>query len=360
MPSRTAAHRLRQYLLEAIEALNPSASAPFLSVDARLYNLLYLRYVEGLTVQESANELNVSPRQAHRDLRRGEESIAMTLWNEQSRSAQKARAIHLSSLDIEIKRMQIRPEPVAVVALLQTALVAVKPLAERRHITIKEQIAESSTHLYIDPAMAQQVVVDLLSHVVRGATGDVLAISLHAADEEARDAVITLSWSSASAAGQFPLVSPMAERLIERFGWQLSRGLRTKGGGDSVTLHLAPHGPSILIIDDNEGLVDLLKRYLSELSCRVLSATNGQEGLQIAETAELDAIVLDVMMPEMNGWEVLQRLQSHPRLTTIPIVVCSVFDDPELATALGASTFLAKPVSRTDVLDALQRLRVVS
>jgi CheY-like chemotaxis protein len=91
----------------------------------------------------------------------------------------------------------------------------------------------------------------------------------------------------------------------------------------------------------------------------VVVAVNGEEGLRLAQEVLPDAIVLDVMMPEMQGWEVLQRLHSDPPTASIPVVVCSVINNPELAEALGASLFLPKPVSRLDVLNALRKFGVV-
>jgi CheY-like chemotaxis protein len=72
-----------------------------------------------------------------------------------------------------------------------------------------------------------------------------------------------------------------------------------------------------------------------------------------------DAIILDVMMPEMDGWEFLQRLRARPETALIPVVICSIFNDPELAYSLGASLYLPKPVSRDNVLKALRQLGVV-
>jgi CheY-like chemotaxis protein len=65
------------------------------------------------------------------------------------------------------------------------------------------------------------------------------------------------------------------------------------------------------------------------------------------------------MMPEMDGWELLQRLRSHPSTAAIPVIICSVFNDPELAYSLGASTILTKPVKQTDLVDALRQVRVL-
>jgi CheY-like chemotaxis protein len=122
---------------------------------------------------------------------------------------------------------------------------------------------------------------------------------------------------------------------------------------------MVTEGPTVLVVDDNQGLVELLDRYLTGHACQVLAASSGQEGLRLARQVLPDAIVLDVMMPEMDGWELLQRLRAHELTAATPIIVCSVFDDPELAYSLGASLFLAKPVKRAEILAALRQLGVV-
>lgn len=125
------------------------------------------------------------------------------------------------------------------------------------------------------------------------------------------------------------------------------------------TLNLTGRGALILVVDDNEGLVELLDRYLSGHDCRVVTTASGAEGLQLAQELRPDALILDVMMPGKSGWEILQILRSQPHTATIPIIICSVFNDPDLAYALGASRFLAKPISRDHILDALRELKVV-
>lgn len=115
---------------------------------------------------------------------------------------------------------------------------------------------------------------------------------------------------------------------------------------------------TVLVVDDTPDNLSLMSGLLKDLY-RVKVANNGEKALQIAgsETPP-DLILLDIMMPGMDGWEVLQRLRTHSQTVAIPVVVCSVFNDPELAHSLGAAHFLPKPVSRESLLAALHQAGV--
>jgi CheY-like chemotaxis protein len=88
----------------------------------------------------------------------------------------------------------------------------------------------------------------------------------------------------------------------------------------------------------------------------VVGATAGAEVLKLARELAPVAVALDVMMPTQDGWEVLQSLKNDPTTRNIPVIICSVLDDPELAYSLGAAAYLHKPVTQADLLSALAAL----
>ena len=113
--------------------------------------------------------------------------------------------------------------------------------------------------------------------------------------------------------------------------------------------NVAPAGSAantILIIDDDPGTRDLLSRSLSGQRYSVVCASGGEEGLKLARQLHPDLIVLDVLMPGMDGWTVLTSLKSDPDLADIPVVILSVFEDKNMGFTLGASDYLTKPVDR--------------
>ncbi|MCS7062316.1 MAG: response regulator, partial [Anaerolineae bacterium] len=81
--------------------------------------------------------------------------------------------------------------------------------------------------------------------------------------------------------------------------------------------------------------------------------------LRIAEETTPAAIILDVMMPEVDGWQILQELRRRPLTARTPIIICSVFNNPALALSLGATRYLLKPVRRDDVLRVLAEVGAI-
>jgi CheY-like chemotaxis protein len=109
----------------------------------------------------------------------------------------------------------------------------------------------------------------------------------------------------------------------------------------------------ILIVEDNPGVSELYQRYLQGSPWRPTLLANPAETLSRAQELHPAAIILDVLMPETDGWSVLQTLRATPELARIPVIICSVINDPELATALGAAASLKKPLSRLELMEAL-------
>jgi CheY-like chemotaxis protein len=348
--------QLRRELLESIETLNPGETVPFRSPHARLYNILHLHYVEGMTVQETANELGISLRQAYRDLRKGEESVAAVLWPlRQETPSAEPRAIRLSSIQAEMARLETNARPTDMRSLLEQAQKAVEPLAGQHSINFQVTSPPEPVVVTTDGAIAHQVLVNMLSHVVKQAQPGPVTIALHSDQDQV---VLTVGYEPQPETTRLAAVNPVVVHLLDRLGWEVAQEENNQFPR-LVSIRMEAHGPTVLVIDDNEGLVELLGRYLTGHNCRVTAAASGQEGLKLAQDLLPDAIILDVMMPEMDGWEFLQRLRSLPQLTDTPVIICSVFNDPELAYSLGASANLPKPVGRQDVLEVLRQLGVV-
>jgi hypothetical protein len=112
---------------------------------------------------------------------------------------------------------------------------------------------------------------------------------------------------------------------------------------------------TVLVVDDDPNALDLLGRTLQGAGMRVVTAGDGAEGLRLARSLRPAAITLDVMMPGMDGWEVLRQLKADASTRDIPVVMVTMTDDRALGYPLGATEFLTKPVQRSQLIRLLDR-----
>jgi CheY-like chemotaxis protein len=108
-----------------------------------------------------------------------------------------------------------------------------------------------------------------------------------------------------------------------------------------------------LVIDDEPTVRDLLTRFLSKEGFSACSAPDGQRGLDMARSKRPDAIILDVMMPRLDGWAVLSALKADPLLAPIPVILLTIVDDKSLGYTLGVAEYLTKPIRREKLVEAL-------
>jgi len=113
----------------------------------------------------------------------------------------------------------------------------------------------------------------------------------------------------------------------------------------------------LLVIDDDDSVRVLLETYLSKVGYQVAVATSGPEGIKLAKKLHPHAITLDVMMPGMDGWEVLSQLKSIPELAHIPVIMLTMVEDQEIGYSLGAAEYLTKPISRHELINVLRKYR---
>jgi signal transduction histidine kinase/CheY-like chemotaxis protein len=113
--------------------------------------------------------------------------------------------------------------------------------------------------------------------------------------------------------------------------------------------------PVVLVIDDDPDALDLLVRGLQGTGVRVVTAGDGPSALELARVHHPVAITLDVLMPGMDGWEVLRELKADSETRDIPVIMVTMTDDRKLAYSLGATELLTKPVRREQLVALLDR-----
>jgi CheY-like chemotaxis protein len=349
---------LHRVLLEAIEALRPSPRVPSTAPAWRPYLALFSRYVDGLHPRQVAQELGISPRQFRREQLKGLEALTDLLWARylQVQGVSGPEELPRSQLNAEVARLGAAPSDsiTSIGATVQGVLSTLARLAARQHMSLAAALPPDLPLVSVDRVVLRQILLNVLTHILnRGANGAVELTARLAGQEVELTIEHRGEISAPPPAAQADDRLTVAARLVEMQGGQM---ILTEEGGFAVRLLLpVRHPPTVLVIDDNPDVIQLFQRYLSGGAYHVVGATTSQEALRLAQEIRPYAITLDVMMPTQDGWEILQNLKNHPATKDIPVIVCSVLRERDLALSLGAADFLAKPITQEMLLRALAR-----
>ena len=341
-----AVQRLRSLLLDTIE----EARTATVSTDhpaRRPYEIVHSRYILGKELAEVEAEFALGERQIQREQQKAFAELAARLWA-RLRAAEAGGALAAGDvLAQEIARVAGERELFDAGAQLERALASVSAMAQGLDVTLQVEPITVRGSILGDPALYRQLLISLLSLLIRLQPG-ILAVRL---DREGPRAVLSLEVQAALAELPPPLLA-----LAQANGAEVS--LHPTPAGCRLRLSLPTEGgeQTIVIVEDNEDLSTLFARYLARRGYRVIEIPDPTTALERIAQAQPDAIVLDVMMSALDGWEVLQRLRSEPRLRTVPVAICSVLDEAELASWLGADAYLKKPVGPAQLMECLARL----
>ncbi|MGQ9681723.1 MAG: response regulator [Anaerolineae bacterium] len=346
--------KLRALLLDAIELLQPDRPESFRSAATRSYDVLTLRFVRGLSMARIASELHVSERQAYRDLALAEERLADALssggW--EPVSAQPTHSAPGAELvGAELHSIPQQSASVDTGELLAYAKGTVEPLARQLGVAFDCSLPDTSLAGTGDEVLLRTTFVQMLSIAVRHAAGGRVRIEVQPGAKGIAVVVSFLPRSGGELRGAFGSLASLTG--AQRLACSLEPGA---SGMQRICLTL-PRLPRrlVLVLEDSASAVELYRRYLAESSeWEIIAAPSANAALHMAVEKQVAVIVLDLLMPEKDGWQVLQTLRALPETAKIPVLVCSVFDEADLASALGASAFLKKPVSRDQFLSALR------
>jgi len=351
------AQRLHRLLLESIEALHPPGTPAKGTSRAEYYFLLVYRYVEEWPLSDIMQELGYSRRQFFRQQQKAIEMLAGLLWEKAAQPTfPPAKADNV--LDDELERFRARHRAVDPQEVVQGVLEMMGHLAEQHRITLTCDLPAGLPVIYGSRTLLRQVFLNALSQLITHPGSRQIHLRLF---PEKQRVVVELraefgrSEVEAAAGGQKLELEPV-RHLVEMTGgnWQ---AFKLKDQGCTCRFDF-PAGAEkvLLVVEDNEGVIQAFRRYLAGYSYHVIGAGTGARALQLARELNPALITLDVMMPGQDGWEILQALKRDAATQHIPVIICSVLEDPALADSLGAAGYLRKPVAQADLLAALNRV----
>jgi CheY-like chemotaxis protein len=349
----THAQRLRDLLKEAIESLRPQPGSPSEAPESRSYLALRYRYVQGMSMAETEDKLGISLRQLHRELRKGLDAVSALLGEMQGLEGGLAIApAPVQELESELSQWQLDRQACHVQALVDDTLWMLNPLLEQRAVKLIPDLPADVPPVLVDATLMRQALSKALRLMAQNAGSP---ISLHASPHGERlDIVLHCPSYTLSTAGE---EWQMVQLLVAQQGGSLATDTHPETGTQVILSLPRASQTRVLVVDDNQAIHQLFERYLAPHHYEVIHARSGPEALQLAAEAQPDLITLDVMMPSMDGWQVLRDLAQNPATQHIPVIVCSVLKEPELASSLGARAYLKKPVDRLELLATLARLQ---
>lgn len=127
---------------------------------------------------------------------------------------------------------------------------------------------------------------------------------------------------------------------------------------NTQTQPVRKRSPAALIVEDDMTCVYLWQRYMQRSGFRAISTQEGKGALDMARREKPDLVVLDVMLPDIDGWEVLQALKADPSTCDIPVLICSALREEKRSLAKGADGYLQKPILYEDFLAALSSMHM--
>jgi CheY-like chemotaxis protein len=315
--------------------------------------LLVYRYVEEWPLPNIMRELGYSRRQFFRQQQKAIEMLAGSLWER----APQPKPVKLDTvLDDELERFRTRHRAVDIQEVVQGVLEMVGQLAEQHQVILSCDLPAGMPVIYGSRTLLRQIFLTALSQLITHTSSR--QIHLHLSHTKQRVEVelrakFDSSLLEAAPHDRKPGLEPV-RRLVELMNgnWQT---FEFSLYGCTCRFDF-PAGATkvLLVVDDNEAVSQAFGRYLVEYGYQVAGATNGTEALQLARELNPALITLDVMIPGQDGWEILHALKHNPATQHIPVIICSVLEDPELAGSLGAAGYLQKPVTQADLLAALE------
>ncbi len=303
---------------------------------------------------------------------------------------------------IEAGKMSLYLEDFDVSAMVEEVCTTIRPLIEKSTNRLEIRQQGNLGEMRSDLTKVRQMLFNLLSNASKFTEGGVITLGIERTSSAGGDRLIfsvadngigmteeqmgrlfqaftQADVSTTRKYGGTGLGLTITRRFCEMMGGAIEA--RSQHGNGSVfTINLPAHlaeqktdapavresiSPSgcgdgsctVLVIDDDPMVCEMMQRFLAEDGFRVVTANSGDEGLALARNLKPCAITLDVIMPSMDGWAVLNALKNDPELADIPVIMLTIVDDKSMGYALGAADYLVKPLSRERLRSVLERYR---
>ncbi|ELS02569.1 signal transduction histidine kinase [Xenococcus sp. PCC 7305] len=303
---------------------------------------------------------------------------------------------------IEAGRMELYLESFEIRGLIEDVVATIQPLIEKNQNTIEVHISDGLKTMHSDLTKVRQSLFNLLSNASKFTQKGKITLSLNDYTHNNQDWIdfqvsdtgigmtkeqigkLFKAFSQADASttrkyGGTGLGLAITKKFCEMMGgdievesaanegttftiklpiqFQEIAKVEYKSNNQEQYIDIGPNENTVLVIDDDPTVHDLVERFLTKQGFRVFTAGSGSEGIDLAKKIEPDAITLDVMMPGLDGWSVLTSLKADPKTAQIPVIMMTMVDNQNLGYALGAVDYILKPISKNILREVLDGYR---
>jgi CheY-like chemotaxis protein len=377
---------LQTALTDAIQALRPGQYEPIHSEARQTYEILLLRYIQQFNQQEVAHHIGVSERQFRREQDRAINVLADFIWKKfggaapaaaqpaelpasVEKPAEEEKPATRNEIDSEWGWLEVNHSEriVNTPEFIQGVLNLIRPVADQYQTRCVIASSEHLPDLAVHSVAARQILLNLLRVAIAHAGQSQVTITTGV--EAGMLTVQVESHTAGPSIHQVPFeqedyLLQIAAHLTRLSKGQLSIENPWKAGDEPASTNafranlLLPlvEGISVLVVDDNADIIELIQRYTTGTRYRVTGLTDPELVFKTIQECGAKGIVLDVMMPKIDGWELLGRLRQHPMTADIPVVILSILAQEELALSLGARALIVKPVTQERFLAVLDQV----
>jgi signal transduction histidine kinase/CheY-like chemotaxis protein len=296
----------------------------------------------------------------------------------------------LDSSKIDAGKMELSLEEINIADTINSVLSTAVSLVNDKPVKLKSEVGPDLPTVRADPMRIRQVLLNLISNASKFTDEGSVTVSASispsptgrmemlisvtdtgpgiSVEDQTKlfQAFSQVDSSPTRKTGGTGLGLSISQRLVNMHGGKIGVVSEVgKGSTFHFTLPLfhqpKPEHPDgenriILCVDDDPQIISLYERYLQPQGFKVMSVVNPASARDVAKRIRPYAITLDIMMPEVDGWSVLEQLKSDPETRNIPVIVCSIVEEEEKGFSLGAADYLVKPIMEDDLITALNRL----
>lgn len=369
--SEDASRSLGDILRDAIEAIKPKVGK---NKASRVYQLLYVRYIEQLSQHEAATDLGLSLRHLRREETLALEAVGTYLWDryhlekkwrDSSPTDSKPgddipaeAAMPDRHSELEWLQQSTPYEPVRIQDLIREVLALSDAAIQKQMIHVEFNLSENLPLVTIKRILIRQALLGIVNNIASVMPGGTFEFNAEVGLSEL--SIIVNGFAPAD--GTIPHFLneeqiTMLKQLIELSGGTLSIGAKGRNDAhiEAVISLPARDMVKVMVVDDNHDTLQFIERCLTGTRYLFIPVNDPEKTVETAVANLPQLIILDVMLPKIDGWDLLGRLQIHPKLKHIPVVVFSILPQDQIAKDLGAMAFIKKPVSRVDLLAFLDQ-----